>query len=131
MVLLSIVRTTSAPVPEGGICPECNETRCLAERDPITEKPVAYCPVCNVSHRLVKVITMDPRKTVHQKGKKHSNDTSSDFDRLVNAWNRRAPHYRRTHAAICAKEGHDWAIATFKGEMHYEVCLRCLKYNRE
>lgn len=55
----------------------------------------------------------------------------SQFDAVVEKWNKHGVHERAAIRRECTQRGHDWRDVVSEGQVIYVVCARCCEYNRE
>ncbi len=53
----------------------------------------------------------------------------SEFDNLIDRWNRMTERRRSAKRRECAQHGHQWARAVSEGKMRYRICTNCTSYD--
>ena len=57
--------------------------------------------------------------------------TASQFDILIERWNRLKPPQREERARACRRDGHEWVNVFSGGRVVYVICRNCCAYDND
>jgi hypothetical protein len=53
----------------------------------------------------------------------------SEFDIMIERWNKLLPAKRNARTRECLRDGHIWARVVCEGKVAYKICPNCMTYD--